>query len=132
MEVWIEENGRKSFWGVQSKKDNSLGGGCFNCKGLLGGERRNINFNHVKWGILENMFDKSEISQETFMEISISGNEGKKDGEGGGDTPPILPPRASTPVSEGATVGGGVIRYPPILPPPYPARSRSRMRKHFT
>ena len=101
---------------------------------MVGGERRNINFNHVKWGVLEKMFDKPEIvSQESSMEISISGSEDKKDGGGGGGiTPPALPPRASTPVSEGATVGVGVIRYPTILPPPYPPRSRSRTRHHFT
>ena len=76
------------------------------------------------------MFDKPEItSQETLMGISISENEGKEDGGGGGDTPP-LPPRASTPVSEGEMVG--VIRYPLIPPPLYPLRPRSRTRHHFT
>ena len=33
MEVWIEENGRKSFWGVQSKKDNNVGEVALTVKG---------------------------------------------------------------------------------------------------
>ena len=60
--VWIEVGGSRSKWVVQSKKDASKGGGCFNCKGLDNAERKSLNFNTVKWGFLETSSDNSDIS----------------------------------------------------------------------
>ena len=117
-EVWIEENGKKTNWVVKSKKDNSKGGGCFNCKGLENGENRNINFNTAKWGFLKTFSDISNTAVKQMSDISDMAVNLKVDAEGRGlvKTPPTIPPRVPTPPH-------GV--FPPREPPV------NRTVKHF-
>ena len=101
--VWIEVGGSRSKWVVQSKKDASKGGGCFNCKGLDNAERKSLNFNTVKWGFLETSSDNSDIS---MIETENAG--GNDDDQF--RTPPPPPPRYT----------------PPVLPPFVPNRIKKK------
>ena len=105
-EVWVELNGNISNWVVQAKKDSTKGGGCFNCKGLENGERKNINFNTVKWGFLNQVSDISDI-EITDGGVAVNIQVGVSEHR----TPPPVPPRGPTPPP------GWGLPPPPLLPP---------------
>ena len=90
MEVWVWEGDEKVRYSVKSKKDNLPNGGCYNCVSLAG-ERKNINFNKVRW--VEFVTSKEDHLMD--FNISEGGTEAGDEGavENTTPPPPPLPPR---------------------------------------
>ncbi len=110
---------------MQSKKDSTINRGCFNCKGLENGERKNFNFNKVNWGLLGENDDDSSVMEISFYQTDNGGSEGETENEENTLDRHRTPVRGMTPVWDYPKTPGYPLK-PPVKPKPV------RTRKVFT
>ena len=103
---WVEDGGETTKWSVMSRKDKDPKGGNFNCKNIISGRTKSLNFNKIKWGYLD---ESSE-----FSDMSVPGAGGGETSDSSIKTPPG---RTSTPVENYQKTPGHPLKPTRLLNP---------------